>query len=126
MLITKKGIQVKNTSYKDAIELLTNIRPIAVTENLGIISFIDKSWNHYDINIVRKPHLQEDNIDENAETLEDKLRMEHTPTLEELEQLNVPEEREDINLFEAMAEKFKPKQKETNEKSKVSTKNTRT
>ena len=52
--------------------------------------------------------------------------MEHTPTLEELEQLNVPEEREDINLFEAMAEKFKPKQKETNEKSKVSTKNTRT
>ena len=117
---------MKNTSYKDAIELLTNIRPIAVTENLGIISFIDKSWNHYDINIVRKPHLQEDNIDENAETLEDKLRMEHTPTLEELEQLNVPEEREDINLFEAMAEKFKPKQKETNEKSKVSTKNTRT
>ena len=100
MLITKKGIQVKNTSYKDAIELLTNIRPIAVTENLGIISFIDKSWNHYDINIVRKPHLQEDNIDENAETLEDKLRVEHMP---------IPEEREDASLFETLSNKFRPK-----------------
>ena len=46
--------------------------------------------------------------DENAETLEDKLRMEHTPTLEELEELNVPEEREDASLFETMAKKFKP------------------
>ena len=72
--------------------------------------------------------------DENAETLEDKLRMEHTPTLEELEELNVPEEREDAikfhtfkemveddrptpegedenhsKLFEIFAEKFKPR-----------------
>ena len=39
-------------------------------------------------------------IDENAETLNDKLRMEHTP---------VPEEREDASLFETMAEKFRPK-----------------
>ena len=38
--------------------------------------------------------------DENAETLEDKLRDEHRP---------IPEEREDANLFETMAEKFKPK-----------------
>ena len=41
--------------------------------------------------------------DENAETLEDKLRDEHRP---------IPEEREDRNLFEIMAEKFKPKQEE--------------
>jgi len=42
--------------------------------------------------------------DENAETLEDKLRVEHTPTLEELEQLNIPEEREDKSLFKSIAD----------------------
>jgi|11BtaG_2_1085332.scaffolds.fasta_scaffold98962_2 hypothetical protein len=43
-------------------------------------------------------------VDENAETLEDKLRVEHTPTLEELEQLNIPEEREDKSLFKSIAD----------------------
>ena len=43
-------------------------------------------------------------VDENAETLEDKLRDEHTPTLEELEQLNVPEEREDKSLFKSISD----------------------
>ena len=36
----------------------------------------------------------------NAETLKDKLRDEHRP---------IPEERENANLFETMAEKFRPK-----------------
>jgi len=39
-------------------------------------------------------------VDENAETLEDKLRVEHMP---------IPEEREDSNLFEILADKFRPK-----------------
>tara|TARA_R100000995_G_C3478854_1_gene122642 strand:+ start:467 stop:808 length:342 start_codon:yes stop_codon:yes gene_type:complete len=39
-------------------------------------------------------------VDENAETLEDKLRVEHMP---------IPEEREDANLFETLANKFRPK-----------------
>ena len=47
--------------------------------------------------------ISDKDIDENAETLEDKLRDEHRP---------IPEEREDASLFETMAEKFKPKQEE--------------
>tara|TARA_R110000824_G_scaffold244362_2_gene433108 strand:+ start:12264 stop:12581 length:318 start_codon:yes stop_codon:yes gene_type:complete len=39
-------------------------------------------------------------VDENAETLEDKLRVEHTP---------IPEEREDASLFETMGNVFRPK-----------------
>ena len=45
-------------------------------------------------------YKEESQIDENAETLEDKLRDEHRP---------IPEEREDSNLFETLAEKFRPK-----------------
>ena len=55
-----------------------------------------KNFAHYIIFNGLKKHL----VDENAETLEDNLRDEHRP---------VPEEREDANLFETMAEKFKPK-----------------
>ena len=101
MLITKEGIQVKNASYKDAIELLTGIRPIAVTENKGEISSITKSWNEYTIQITNKGTYANklSQGDENAETLKDKLRDEHRP---------IPEEREDINLFETMAKKLRP------------------
>ena len=49
-------------------------------------------------------HLIEDcklpYVDENAETLEDKLRVEHMP---------IPEEREDASLFETLSNKFRPK-----------------
>jgi hypothetical protein len=43
--------------------------------------------------------------DENAETLEDKLRDEHTP---------IPEEKEDSNLFKSMTDKFTEKMEDIN------------
>ena len=49
--------------------------------------------------------IKESNIDENAETLEDKLRDEHRP---------IPEEREDSNLFKSMTDKFTEKMEDIN------------
>ena len=57
-----------------------------------------KGWDHREDLIDDLSKLFQ--VDENAETLEDKLRMEHRP---------IPEEREDASLFETMAEKFRPK-----------------
>ena len=57
----------------------------------------EKGWDHREDLIDDLSKLFQ--VDENAETLEDKLRDEHRPA---------PEEREDASLFETMAEKFKP------------------
>ena len=74
-----------------------------------------EGWDHREdlINDLSKLFQE----DENAETLEDKLRDEHRPTPFDEQQywedisdnISVPEEREDANLFETMAEKFRPK-----------------
>jgi hypothetical protein len=47
--------------------------------------------------------IKESQVDENAETLNDKLRDEHRP---------IPEEREDGSLFETMGNVFRPNIKE--------------
>tara|TARA_R100000458_G_C8268745_1_gene243556 strand:+ start:2037 stop:2354 length:318 start_codon:yes stop_codon:yes gene_type:complete len=58
----------------------------------------EEGWDHREELIDDLSKLFQ--VDENAETLEDKLRDEHRP---------IPEEREDANLFETLANKFRPK-----------------
>ena len=79
-------------------------------EMIKIIASYDLEAAHtikYSTNISTLPEVAKEwgweelfQVDENAETLEDKLRVEHTP---------IPEEREDASLFETMGNVFRPK-----------------
>ena len=93
---TKLDIRTDNDipTYRDKFE--NNFKDISKWDTFyeGYLSALTHIQPHI------KGIIEESQVDENAETLEDKLRDEHRP---------VPEEREDANLFETMAEKFKPK-----------------
>ena len=67
----------KNTSlYGDAVKLLTGIKPIAVMENQNTISFIDASWNYYDIKVIKKRKSSNDTFEEyiTTESLDQKSK----------------------------------------------------
>ena len=106
MLITKKGIQVTKDKYiiiefEAMIKGREALRDRSIKTNYEEAIAYDTGYINglrYALNIVKYCKLPYE--DENAETLEDKLRDEHRP---------IPEEREDASLFETMAEKFKPR-----------------
>ena len=112
-IILKLKAMLKETRYKSKEHVDMMMKKINVTSALTKEDFedpLDNAIHNYDqgrIETIREIITYLENLeangepyeDENAETLEDKLRDEHRP---------IPEEREDASLFETMAEKFKP------------------
>lgn len=109
----KKMTKAKKELYDKMLKIIAKYDleaayTIKYSTNIFISEEEAKEWNHEE-GWDHREELIDDlsklfQVDENAETLEDKLRDEHTPTLEELEQLNVPEEREDKSLFKSIAD----------------------
>ena len=101
MLITKKGIQMLGYLLiwvKDDKVKYQRFRNL--NEMIDVANQKEEVIAHTQILSVKDMINSRFIGDENAETLQDKLRDEHRP---------IPEEREDLNLFETMAEKFRPK-----------------
>ena len=77
---------------------------IKYSTNIFISEEDAKEWNHEEGWDYREELIDDLSklfqVDENAETLEDKLRVKHMP---------IPEEREDSSLFETLSNKFRPK-----------------
>ena len=95
-IIKELEAKIKDTEVytgKSTIDWIVDDESIGHHHDLGYIKGLKCA-----LNLIKDCKLPY--VDENAETLEDKLRDEHTP---------IPEEREDASLFETMAEKFRPK-----------------